>query len=223
PAAEMHVRGLGWIGNRKAEQRLKVLLGSPADILDASAIEDASLVVISKLTEDGYLEPNIRADITLSDGRQVNYPLDAHLTTPLPRPIAASDVILQIDRGRRFVLTDVRFTGLFALKTKNARSFFVGDEPLIHLAAERLYSPSRLQRSIGNLTETLRQQGYAEAIVTADDPQIDHRSGHVSVQVHVQEGRRWVVRELRFNITDGSAAPDKLTANRLGGPWNSLW
>lgn len=223
-AAELHVRGLGWIGNRKAEQRLKLLLGDKSDgTLDASNLEDASLVVISKLTEDGYLEPIIRAEVTLTDGRHASYPLDAQLTNPLPRPLAASAVTLQIARGRRFVLQEIRFSGLFALKAKNARSFFIGDEPLIHLAADRLYSPGRLQRSLANLAETLRQQGYAEATVTADEPEIDHTTGHVRVRVVVQEGRRWVVRALRFAITDGSAAPDNLTAKRLGGPWNSLW
>ena len=223
-AAELHVRGVGPLGNRKLEQRLKLLLGEKADgPLDASNVEDASLVVVSKLTQDGYLEPIIHADITLTDGRKVSYPLDAHLTNPLPRPLAASAVTLQVERGKRFVITEVRFTGLFALKPKHARSFFIGDEPLIHLAAERVYSPSRLQRSVANLIETLHQQGYADATVVAETPEIDHVTGHVSVHVVVQEGRRWVVRSLRFAISDNSAPPDKLTAKRLGIPWNSLW
>ena len=48
------------------------------------------------------------------------------------------------------------------MKEKEARAFFVGEDTLIPLASERIYSPGRLQSAAGNLEEALRQQGYAE-------------------------------------------------------------
>ena len=223
-AAELHVRGLGWIGNRKAEARLKLLLGDrSASTLDASTLEDASLVLISSLTDDGYLEPVIQARVVTVDGAESDYALDARLEHPLPRPLAATAATLEVVRGRRFLLHEIKFAGLFALPEKNARAFFVGQEPLIPLAAERIYSPGRLQRSLGNLAETLRQQGYAEVSVTAAAVRIDHRTGAVQVDVLVQEGRRWLVDALQFAVTDGSAPPDQPAAAHLGAPWTTLW
>ena len=223
-AAELHVRGLGWIGNRRAEQQLKLLLGDKsAGTLDASNLEDASLIVISRLTDDGYLEPVIRADITLTDGREVNYPLDAQLEHPLPRPLEASAVTLEVERGRRFTLDEISFTGLVALEPGAARAFFVGDSPLIHVASDRIYSPGRLQRSVGNLADTLRQQGYAQVVVTADEPQIDHSTGRVRVAISVTEGPRWVVRALQYSVADGTPPPDALKLQPLDRSWNALW
>lgn len=224
PAAELRVNGLGWLGNRKAEQRLKLLLGDrSAANLDASTLEDAALVLTSSLTSEGYLEPVILARVELADGTRADFPLDARLEHPLPRPFAATRATLEITRGRRYTLEEINFAGLFALPEKTARSFFVGQEPLIPLESERLYSPGRLQRSLGNLETTLRQQGFAEASVTAAAVQIDRATGKVRADVLVQEGRRWVVDALEFSIADGSPPPPVPPAAHLGAPWNSLW
>jgi outer membrane protein assembly complex protein YaeT len=223
-AAELHVRGLGWFGNRTAEQRLKLLLGDKIGAnLDANILEDAALVLISGLTDEGYLQPGLTAEATLTDGRQVSYPLDARLEQPLPRPLAATAATLRIARGQRFTLRDIRFTGLTAVTEKKARALFVGEGRLIPLASERIYSPGRLRRSLGNLTELLHQLGYAEAAVTAPEPGIDVTTGRVQLRVVVQEGRQWLVTGMQYVIADGSAAPDGLIEGRLGRPWNSFW
>src|ERR1700749_4958747 len=87
PASELDVKGLGWFGNRAAEQRLKLLLGEQrGGFLDANGIEDAALVLISSINENGYLEPKVIARVTLGNGKTEDYPLDAKLEHSLPRP-----------------------------------------------------------------------------------------------------------------------------------------
>ncbi|MEO6873909.1 MAG: BamA/TamA family outer membrane protein [Opitutaceae bacterium] len=223
-AADLQVKGLGWIGDRKAEQRLKLLIPhETANTLNASTIEDAALVLSSGLTDEGYLRPTIKAELTLEGDRHVSYPLDAQLEQPLPRPLAAIAATLRIERGQRFTLREITFTGLFALEPKNARAFFVGEDRIIPLDAERLYSPGRLQRSAGNLTETLRQMGYTHAEVKVGAVHIDAATGHVRATIVVTEGRRSVVDSLRFILTDHSPEPATVKAGRIGAPWNSLW
>lgn len=223
-AAELHVRGLGWFGNRTAEQRLKLLLGNRAGAtLDANILEDSALVLVSSLNDDGYLTPMLTVEATLTDGRTVSHPLDARLEQPLPRPLITSAATLRIARGRRFTLREISFTGLTVVPEKKARALFVSEGRLIPLASERIYSPGRLRRSLGNLTELLHQLGYAEAVVTAPGLQIDRTTGQVHAKVVVQEGRQWLVHELKFVMTDGSEAPAGLADSRLGRPWNSFW
>ena len=223
-AADLHVKGLGWFDNRTAEQKLKLLLGKQrGSTLDANALEDAALVLISALNNDGYLEPKLTVEATLQDGRVEKYPLDAQLEHPLPRPLLATTATLHFASGRRFTLQEVTFTGLLAMTEKEARTFFVGETMLLPLASERIYSPGRLQDSAGNLEEALRQLGYAGAEVTPGDARIDHDTGHVRVRVVVQEGRRWMVNALGFTVADGSEAPLKLAGERTGKPWTSLW
>jgi len=222
-AAAFDVQGISWMGNRKAEQRLQLLIGDKGANLDASTIEDASLVLFSSLAEDGYLAPNIRAEVTLASGVVQDYPLDAHLERPLPRPLTASAVKFQVERGVRFLVQELKFTGLHAIPEKHARSFFIGEEPLIPLPSERIYSPGRLQRSLNNLEESLRKLGYADAVVKAGAVEMDRATGHVRVAVDVQEGRRWMVTAVHFVTTDGSTPPEHLTASRMGVPWNTPW
>jgi outer membrane protein insertion porin family len=222
--AELHVTGLGWLGNRTAEQRLKLLLGEQRGAtLDANAIEDAALVLISSLNEQGYLEPLLTVETHLTDGREEKYPLDAKLEHPLPRPLTASAAMLHFERGRRFALREVSFSGLTTLTEKEAKTFFVGDALLIPLASERIYSPSRLQRALSNLEEALRQQGYAEAAVTLTDVQINHDTGVVHAAVKVQEGRLWLVHDLQMKVSDESPGPANVAASRIGQLWTSLW
>jgi outer membrane protein insertion porin family len=223
-AADLHVRGLGWIDNRAAEQKLKLLLARPDGApLDANTLEDAALVLLSALNSDGYLEPVLTVKAVLADGRVVQQALDTRLDPPLPRPLVAAAATLQLAKGRRFTLREVTITGLLAIKEKEARAFFVGENTLIPLGSDRIYSPERLQSSAGNLEEALRQLGYAEAEVTPGEAQIDRATGHVRVKIAVQEGRRWMVNALQFDPADGSAAPVKLAAERTGQPWTSLW
>lgn len=220
----MRVRGLGWFDNRAASQKLKLLLGERTDAtLDANAIEDAALVLISLLHEDGYLEPELVVEATLADGTVAQYPLDARLEPPLPRPLVATAATLRVDKGRRFVLREIKFTGLLAMKEKEARSFFVGDNTLIPLASERVYSPSRLESSAGNLEESLHQLGFAEATVIPEEAQVDSATGDVSVAIAVHEGPLWKVRDLRFEVADGGDAPVELAVTRTGLVWNTLW
>ena len=194
PAAELHVRGLNWFANRKAEQRLKLLLGAQhGATLDAAALEDAALVLIGSLNDEGYLEPGLTVKFTGADGAAVAYPLDARIEHPLPRPLAVTEATLHITRGQRFALQDVTFTGLQALTAKDARAFFSDETMLIPLVSERIYSPGRLHRAMGNLEEALRQLGYAEVAVTLGTVAVNHDNGEVRARVIVEEGRRWVV------------------------------
>ncbi len=224
PAAELRVTGLGWLGNRKAEKTLELLRDrSDRAILNANAIEDASLILFSQLTTDGYLAPSMTADLTLDDGRKVQYPLDAQLEHVLPRPLHAKAVTLQVKRGRRFVLEKVAFEGLHALPETEALTFFVGDSFLVTLDAERLYSPERLNRSVANLQFELQQRGYADAAVEAANPTVDQATGLAHVTVVVREGQLWRVAALHLETTDGSAVPTDLAAGRIERPWTPQW
>lgn len=224
PAAELHVRGLNWFANRKAEQQLKLLLGELHGVtLDAGALEDAGLVLISSLNDEGYLAPALTVEITLPDGTLAKYPLDAQLAHPLPRPLEVATATLRIDRGRRYTLREVSFDGLLVMTEKDARTYFLGEVLLIPLPSERIYSPGRLKTAMGNLEEALRQQGYAEAEVTASEVTLDAETGRVRATIQVNEGRRWRVTALQFALTDGSAAPDLPAALRADQSWNTLW
>lgn len=223
--AEIRVDGLGWLQNRKLNQSLVVLLGSERRAtVDANAVEDSAMIVFSKLTEDGFFEPTIEAELTqASDGKKAYFALDPKLAHPLPRPQVAREVRLHVKPGRRFTLTEIKFEGLHALREEDARTFFRGENALFFLGSERAYSPGRLNRSAGNLLEELRRKGYTEAEVDVDDVQINHENGNVRVHVAVNEGALWRVAAVNFTESESDDTPDGLELGRLGKPWSVLW
>lgn len=223
-AAGLRVKGLGWIQNREQRQTLKLLLGDQKGAtIDANAIEDAALILYADLRERGYLEPQITAQVTRPDGAKEDHPIDAKLEHPLPRPLAAKDVTLQVEKGRRYVLKEVTFEGLTAFKDADARAFFMGESTLLPIASESAYSPARLNRSIANLLETLRRRGYANASADAGEPRMDRDTGDVRVTIKVNEGPQWIVDHVEFTVKDEQAGLPQLEDDRTGRPWSGLW
>jgi outer membrane protein assembly complex protein YaeT len=221
----LEVSGLGWLGNRGAVQTLKLLLGSQrAAPLEAGPIEDAALILIWQLNDEGYLQPTVTVRVRHADGAETEHPLDAEMGTPLPRPLGAVSARLQIEKGPRFAYRDIEFTGLVAVPEAAARSFFVGESMLVALNNERAYSPSRLSRGLGNLREELLQQGYADATVQAADLQLDRATGEVRLRVAVREGAQRRVAAVNLAASPGAPVPPaELTKDRVGKPWSMLW
>ncbi|MFT3830632.1 MAG: BamA/TamA family outer membrane protein [Opitutaceae bacterium] len=220
----LEVRGLGWLGNREAERSLELLLGKAENTLGAGQLEDAALILISQLSDEGYLEPKLTVRLRHADGRETRHVLTADLAEPLPRPLAVREARLEVERGPRFLYREIRFTGLTALPEDWARSFFAGESMLIPLSDERVYSPGRLTRGVNNLREQLLQAGYSEALVRVGELAIDRASGAVRAEIVVQEGALRRVGTVQVTVSPGAPPPPpELTKERAGRPWSRLW
>lgn len=223
-AAEIEVSGLGWFGSRETQRTLRLLIGAQADqALGAPAIEDAALILFHQLADTGYLKPTVTAEIERTDGTTFTHEIHADLSTPLPRPLEAAKVRFKVERGTRYLTTELKFDGLTLMKPDEAADFFVGETMLIPLAADRVYSPAGARQSAGNLEEELRLRGFADAAVRIADEQVDDATGHVRLQLSVHEGGLWRVRELRYEAPAGLEPPAELIEARIGRRWSSLW
>lgn len=221
--ASLEVKGMGLLGNRNARTNLKLLIDqNETETFSPGAIEDGALILHSQLQSEGYLRAQVTVHLVLDDGIRLTYPLDAQISEPLPRPLAIKSVVFEVERGRRFSLDEILFSGLTAVPEEEARRFFVGETMLIPLASERVYAPDRLRRSVENLAEHLRQQGFAEATVEVAQLKVDDDTGAAAVKVAVKEGPLWRVENLELVTTDGSEPPANF-AERAGQPWSSLW
>jgi outer membrane protein insertion porin family len=222
--AQLHVEGLGLLADHTSRQTLILLLGKQRGAtIDATAIEDAALILESTLVQQGYLEPAIQIVVRTGEGAATVYPFDPQLDHPLPRSIAATDVRFEVRRGRRFKVASVTFTGLTTLTAPKARAYFRGDGLLADFTAESAYSPDRLRRSIDNLMQTLRLRGYAEASVTAAEPKVNEATGAVALQVVVHEGALWRVVALQCQMADHGPGPEGLKPPGIGEPWSAAW
>lgn len=222
--AEIEVDGLGWWKDRQRQQSLERLLGAErGPTLDVNAIEDAVFLLLSGLTEEGYLEPVVEVEIEGLDGRVTRFTFDASLESSLPRSIVARRLRLNVERGVRYVFKEVNFTGLQALEEEVARQFFMGEAVLIARDASRIYSPSQLRRAVNSLEGELHRLGYAEARVSAAEVRVDKETGDVQADISVVQGPRWLVTAVRLEGAPAMNESIPSLQNFVGESWSRLW
>jgi outer membrane protein assembly complex protein YaeT len=204
-AVPIVVDGLGWLHDREMRFSLERLTNAKAvDALDANAVEDAAVILNSALTEDGFQEPVIAVEATLTDGSQRRFTFDPTFAKPVPRPLPVRALTFKVDRGVRWRVAHVVIDGLRAFPPPEGEAYFRSDATLFTVARTNAYSKSQLNRSESALLDELRRRGFAEATVRAEVTDVDHKSGDVTVHVAVHEGPRWQVRSVE--ITHGEAA-----------------
>lgn len=222
--AKIAVSGLGWWDNREQRRALERILGDERGVtLNANAVEDAAFMIVSSLAAQGYLRPEIQVRVEPAGGGRQSFVFDASLSTLLPRPMEIRAVRYEIDTGVRSVVEDVVFVGLTAIKESEARGYFRPNEVPLVGAEARAYSPSRLRRSAEALEETLRQKGYAEAVVKAEVVRDDAESGEVDVRVTVNPGPLWVVTSVDVRGTDDVPVKTNVATTQLNEPWSQNW
>jgi outer membrane protein assembly complex protein YaeT len=224
--AQLKISGYGILGNRQLKRTLATLEAGKTkpEFFDANAIEDAALVLVSKLTDDGYLQPLIRAVLTLEDGSTVSYVWDEKVEEPLPRPLRARKVHFKIKKGVLYHYTMIQFEGLSSLRAKAARSYFVESGGLVRFKANRIYSPDRLNRGVRNLTDALERRGFQNAKVTVSQLDRNDRNGAVAVTIRVEEGPKFMVREARQEIfAETHTTLSETGTNVFNRTYSKLW
>jgi outer membrane protein assembly complex protein YaeT len=222
--ARLKISGFGWLGNRELKRTILLLQGQKKDapLYDANFVEDAALILLSKVTDDGYLQPRIEATLTTADGAAKSFEWDARLDTILPRPLEAKKVHFSIRRGPRFYYRNLEIVGLKTLSESKARSFFMETDLLVPIKGTRIYTPSRLERSVADLREALARKGFAEATVTVS--QLDRSDrGAVRVRIEVKEGLPTTVRSVRVEVRSPEAGASATNVFRPGRPYSRLW
>ncbi|MFA5266031.1 MAG: BamA/TamA family outer membrane protein [Opitutaceae bacterium] len=223
PSAEratLKVSGVGLLRDRELRLSLVLLLGTQRGAtLNANAIEDAAVMLISALGEEGYQKPMVEIEATLADGTVKRLAFDASMEMALPRQLEARTVEFRVKPGARWYIDSVEISGLRVLPVKLARTFFRSKSVLFLLAKTNAYSPSHVENAAGALLGELRQRGYADAVVQADAAKIDQASGAVALHVEVTEGARWQVAAVRYEATETETVTLPETTEWIGRAW----
>src|SRR4249920_2934998 len=79
--AKLEVTGYGILGNRDLKRLLRLLDPKDAkrEFYDSNFIQDALLILMSRVNRDGYLKVTVGARITLTEGGTVSYEWDRPL------------------------------------------------------------------------------------------------------------------------------------------------
>lgn len=212
PAAKVSMSGYGLFGNLQLKGLLSVLQrpGDKPTTFGANFVEDAVLVLFSRLTRDGYLHPTIRAQVRMENGEELTFTWTEPLGEPLPRPFAAKRVDFKVEPGVLFYLDEIRFDGVNAMSLRDAAHFFIETDAIVRRKRNRVYSPERFQASVKNFEEGLERLGFQSARIATTNLVVNTNTGLVQVDVLVREGPRSVVRSIRKEIipAETNSAPE---------------
>ena len=214
--AKLKVGGYGLFGNRELKGLISVLQTTEEKprYFEANYVEDAVLILFSRLRRDGYLFPTIRAEVEFENGAMNEFIWTEPLGEPLPRQLEAKKVKFNIEPGILFYFEEVRFEGLDELiSLRDAAHFFIETDALFQIRKNRRYSPEKLRNGVRNLQEALERLGYESAGVLATNLSVQTNSGAVTVDIFVDAGPRSVVRSIEKVVehldTNGVTAVQK--------------
>jgi len=200
-AAKIEVKGVGWLRGRKLRGALERIIGPAASTLDTNAIEDAAVMLLSAVKDEGYQDARLDLKVTRPDGSTHPFAFDPTFADPLPTTLQAKGVEFDVSTGARWHVTSAGVTGATAISEDQARSYFYTHQALFDASANA-YSPSRLASAAGSLRSELQRRGYVDAKVTAQVDHVEH--GAVAVAVTVDQGAQWRIGRVEFS-RDASA------------------
>jgi outer membrane protein assembly factor BamA len=207
--ALIDVSGAGFFRNRELQKNIKLLLPGkdPARALTANFIEDSALILFAQLSDDGYLSPTLKVVAKLPSGEDVRRTWRSQVSDPLPRPLRAASVAFRIDRGRFYHYDRLTIEDLEVIGKKEAKAYFYQTETLVGPQRQRVFSPGRLEKSMAELKAELAGRGFADATVTATDPDRNDETGAVTVRVEVVEGKPSRIRNVTTLIRERAGGP----------------
>jgi len=211
--AQISISGYGFLGNRELKRMLRTLelAGKKPDSFSSTFVEDAALILASRVKRDGFLQPAITIRLVLADGVRMQVQAEDLLEKPLARALRIKAVSFRIHTGPLYYLRALDFDGVEAISSHQARAFFMESDILFPLKRSRIYTPERLRQGLSSLTEALDRLGYADAKVEATQPTRDDTSGSVAIRIKVQQGPQSFVRSVREEFSRGGQSQPEAT------------
>jgi outer membrane protein insertion porin family len=222
--ARVKISGFGFLGNRELVRLLRnfQLDGQMPPVIDRTFVEDATLILLARAHDDGYLNATLTGRFTMRDGTVQRFSWTNAMEALLPREFAARAARFRLRSGPRFYYRELEFAGNTHFSQRQASSYFIGGETLLELRGNRVFSPQALRNSLAALQEAYARAGYQEAVVRTNQVTRDETTGAVKVSISVQEGLPTIVRSVAVETeNDDDAAPGRIL--QPGQPYSRLW
>jgi len=223
--ARVEISGFGFLGNREIVRLLRNFQpdGKMPVVIDRTFVEDATLILLSRANDEGYLRAILNADFTMTDGGEQHLGWTNAMEALLPRDFAAREAHFRLQGGLRFFYRSIEFEGVKFFSKRAAGSYFVSGEMLLEWRGNRVFSPAALKSSLATLKEAYARAGYQEAVVSTNQVTWDESTGAVAVKVAVQEGLRTIVRSVVVQVRVGDEASETNRTLNPNKPYSRLW
>ncbi|PXA03730.1 hypothetical protein DDZ13_10570 [Coraliomargarita sinensis] len=223
--SNIEIDGLGWLGERRMDQRLSFLLGldhQKAVPLDSTILEDSAFLLLEQMRRQGYLNPAVTASFSGATERSV-----AEWETPyavqLPVGFQAESVVFKIRRGPLFYYESVEIKGLSGVELGDPERFFVPGGSLVTRKKDLAYTSENFTRRKTRLLGALKAQGYAGARVVSEQVDTDESTGAVWVELVLETGPVYRVGSVSFDVPAEATGWFEPVAFPEGSIFNPDW
>lgn len=223
--ARVKISGFGFLGNREVVRLLRNFQpdGKIPAVIDRTFVEDATLILLSRAHDEGYLSATLSGDFTMTDGAQSHLAWTNAMEALLPRDFTAREAHFRLQSGVRFYYQSLEFDGVKLFSKREVSSYLISGEMLLQLRGNRVFSPAALRGSLAALREAYARAGYQEAVVSTNQVTLNESTGAVTVEVAVQEGLQTIVRSVIVQVHGGDEAPEAQLTLNPGKPYSRLW
>lgn len=193
-------------GNREVdeEELREALRLSENNALPASSVADAGLVVLVHQLEDHYrTEGFLFAEITPRVNKQ------------------GDELVLEFDilEGPEVAVDEIEFVGLEEFSPRHLRSLMKTSRSFWFF--EQSYKPAELKDDLVQIEQFLIDEGYLDARVAVESVTADREAAEVDIVLRIDQGPRYVVREIKFLNNEQFTTPELAALVRLqpGAPY----
>lgn len=209
--ASVKVGGFGLFGNAELKNSLR-LLELEDGPLYAQKIDDGAFLLLTRLTQNGYLDASITANYETASDTQATATWTNPFEPQLPEDVVATQLQYQIDPGLLYYYNEIEIQGLASIPQEEALNYFVPDTALYSRKKDRSYSPTILGNHQKQLAVALAALGRTDAKVTTSSIQTDKTSGAVDIALLVTEGPLYkvVAAEVHYLGNGDATEPENL-------------
>ncbi len=224
--AKLKVSGYGLIGNFELKRILRTLelSGKKPPAFGAAFVEDAAIILSSRVKRDGYLKPRIVIRLELDHGGHILTTDAELLDSPLPHPLRIVRAEFEVQKGVLYHYKRLEFRGLESMDDKQARAYFMETAILLHPKSARVYTPEKLKKGLSGLTDVLERAGYEQVSAQVENLDQNDKTGEVSARIRVSQGTKSIVRSVREEYSYSGTNQPQMTRDVFPKkPYSRVW
>ncbi|MBK1877753.1 BamA/OMP85 family outer membrane protein [Pelagicoccus mobilis] len=206
-SAKVKVSGFGLFGNAELKSALRLIEFGESTI-EAQKTEDGAFLLLTRLTQNGYLDAQIEGTLETEDGKAQTVTWSIPFESQIDENSNVVKLHYKIIPGTLYYYNSVSIEGLETIDTEEAKTYIIPDRSLYSRKKDRAYSENILSNHRKQLTAGLSALGRTDAKVTAKSVEIDKTSGAVDVQLSVNEGPLYKVVAAKVRHLEEDTAHD---------------
>lgn len=206
-AKPVSVKGFGLFGNAELRSAL-TLLDIGDGTLSAQKMDDGAFLLLTRLTQNGYLDATVSAEYEREDGTLGTAEWGSPFEPQVREGAVAQKIRYTVHPKTLYYYDTVEIEGLSSIDTEEAKSYIIPDTALYSRKKDKSYSPNIVSNHQKQLAAALATLGRIDAQVTTKSTDINEETGAVQVVLDVDEGPLYELAKVEVHYIEEEGEPE---------------